>query len=289
MDDERESFGSPFFVFIAIYLHHHLFVLGRAMIISKLLTFPLVNVGMPRMRRFTLVMMMFAVSGMINGCVGLPDFNNLLIPATNDKKPNYARGSEAGQATKGRVPLDVPPELRAEVNVPMPDQVAVDVARGDVKMSAEEKKAVAGKAVSLDTRLYTQSPAKVFSTVIDAMTALNLPVDSVDSPSGTITTTWIHPNSNTVNSYVGAAMSMFGAGPTYERHRFIVRVFRDKNGQTQLQVRTLGQSFINRHWVFKAIKRKMANELFSAVEERLVQPVSSPPNDTGTSLPTGNP
>ena len=186
-------------------------------------------------------------------------------------KPDYARGAKSAQA-KGRPPLEVPPELRKEVEVPMPDEVAVNAARGDVKMSPEEKAAVAGKAVSLDTRLYDKPAAEVFSAVLDAMTALNLPVDSVDSPSGTVTTEWVRPNANTPNVYVGTLLNVFGAGPVHLRFRHIVRVFRTKDGKTELQVRTLGQQFINRHWVNKPLKRQAANELFSAIEERLGNP-----------------
>ncbi len=187
----------------------------------------------------------------------------------NDNKPDYVRGSKDSGQAKGHAPLEIPPELRQKVEVPMPDKVAIDAARGDVKMSKEEKEAVAGKSVSLDTRLYTVNPAKVFSAVLDAMTALNLPVESVDSPSGTITSDWIRPNANTTNSYMGAVTSMFGAGPVIIRYRFIVRVFRTQAGQSELQIRTLGQRFINRHWVNKPLKRKKANELFSAIDERI--------------------
>jgi len=134
--------------------------------------------------------------------------------------------------------------------------------------------------------VYDHSPAQVFSAVIDAMTALNVPVESVDSPSGTVTSAWIRFDSANVNSYVGAAMDVFGAGPVHTRHRFIVRVFRMKDGKTQLQIRTLAQQFIQRHWVNKRLKRKVANELFSAVEERIGAQVS---DDAGESLPTGNP
>jgi len=209
-----------------------------------------------------------------------------MLWAVDDNKPDYARGSDAGPDAKGRAPLDIPPELRNEMSVPMPDQVAVDAARGDVKMSVEEKKAVAGKAVSLDTRLYANTAADVFSNVIDAMTALNMPVESVDSPSGTITTAWVRKNASKQGGYMSAAMNVFGGGPQATRYRFIVRVFRMADGQTQMQIRTLGQQFINRHWVFKQLKRKVANELFSAVEERLAPLADKPAVPAqGASLP----
>jgi len=218
------------------------------------------------------------------GCQGLS--MPQMFWSSDDSKPDYARGSNDNPRTAGgRAPLNVPPELRKQIEVPMPDQVAIDAAQGEVKISPEEKKAIAGKAVSLDERIYDQSPAVVFSAVIDAMTATNFPVDSVDSPSGTITTAWIRADSNNMNVYVGAAMNVFGAGPVHTRYRFIVRVFRMKDGKTQLQIRTLGQQFSNRHWVNKRLKRKVAGELFSAVEERIGQQVGG----TDEPLPTGTP
>jgi len=206
--------------------------------------------------------------------------------SVDDNKPDYARGSRDNPRSEGRAPLDVPPELRKEIEVPMPDKVATEAAQGGARISAREKKMIAGKAVSLDARVYDQSAAQVFSAVIDAMTALNMPVESVDSPSGTITSAWVRLDSSNPNAYVGAAMDMFGAGPMHTRHRFIVRVFRMKDGNTQLQIRTLAQQYIRRHWVNKILKRKVANELFIAVEERIGRQV---PGGVEESLPTGNP
>ena len=205
-----------------------------------------------------------------------------------DNKPDYARGSADNPRAKGRAPLDVPPELRNEVSVPMPDKVATEAAQGGAKID----KSVAGKAVSLDARVYDVAPAQVFSAVVDAMTALNMPVESVDSPSGTITSAWIRHDSSNPNAYIGAAMDVFGAGPVHTRHRFIVRVFRMKDGKTQLQIRTLAQQFMRRHWVNKMLKRKVANELFVAVEERLGAQApehAGAADDTGAKPPTGNP
>jgi len=206
--------------------------------------------------------------------------------SNDDNKPDYARSGKDGGAADSRVPLDVPPALREEISVPMPDKVAVAAARGDVKMTAEEKEAVAGKAVSLDTRLYDKTPGEVFSSAIDGMTSLNLPLESVDSPSGTITTDWVRKDASEATSYFGAAMNAFGVGtPLAIRYRFIVRVFRMPNAQTQLQIRTLGQIYTNRHWVYKEIKRKVADEVFIATEERLgdlnAKPVSQSPVPTG--------
>lgn len=234
------------------------------------------------MRRIPLFIF-FASTLLVAGCQGgLPQ----MFWSVDDNKPDYARGSKDNPRSEGRAPLDVPPELRKDIEVPMPDKVATEVAQGGARIPTREKKMIAGKAVSLDTRVYDQSPAAVFSAMIDAMTALNMPVESVDSPSGTITSAWIRLDSSNPNAYVGAAMDVFGAGPTHTRHRFIVRVFRMKDGKTQLQIRTLAQQFIRRHWVNKMLKRKVANELFVAVEERIGQQVSG---NTKKSLPTKNP
>lgn len=225
------------------------------------------------MKRTYLMMVIFVSASMLNACVGLPNLGNMFYPIESDK-PDYARGGRDNTASKGRVPLDVPPELRKEIEVPMPDKVATEAAQGGKGLSSQAKKLIAGKAVSLDAREYDVTPARIFSSVVDSMTALNMPVDSVDSPSGTITTTWIRLDSSKANAYVGSVMNMFGAGPAHTRHRFVVRVFRMQDGKTQLQIRTLAQQFLNRHWVNKILKRKVANELFSAVEERIGSPVS---------------
>jgi len=186
--------------------------------------------------------------------------------------PAYARGSDGSHTQAGsRVPLDVPPELRQELEVPMPDQVAVDAASGaGTKIDKVRKQAMAGNAVSLDARQYNVPPALLFSSVLDAMTALNLPVDSVDSPSGTLTTEWVRRDSTSQNTYVDSAMSLFGGGPTHERYRYVVRIFR-AGQQSQLEIRTLGQRFVNKHWVNTPLKIKLANELFTAVEEQLTR------------------
>jgi len=199
---------------------------------------------------------------LLAGCQGV---NMPKLFWSNDDRPDYARSSGTQAQGRSRAPLNVPPELRKDIEVPIPEKVAVDVAKGD----RTTKAAVAGKAVSLNTRAYANSPAQIFSATIDAMTALNMPVQSVDSPSGVITTDWIRPNANSQNRYFGAITSMVGAGPVHLRYRFVVRVFRAKNSQTELQIRTLGQQFLSGHWVNKPIKRKVHLELFSAIEERL--------------------
>ncbi len=240
---------------------------------------------MPSMKRSSLILVMLLSAGALNACIGLPGFSDMLYPVTSGQ-PAYARSEKQHPAAKDRTPLAVPPELRKEIEVPMPERVATKAARGDGGVTAEEKKAIAGKAVSLDSRVYDQTAARIFSAVVDAMTSLNMPVASVDSPSGTITTDWIRPNANSANSYAGVVMNMFGGG-THTRHRFVIRVFRTGDHGSQLQIRTLGQQFINRHWVNKPVRRKVANELFSAVEERIVD--RAPGGGSGASPPKGKP
>lgn len=179
------------------------------------------------------------------------------------------------QAAKAEVrkPLDVPPELRGDVSVPEASSIAQTQ-----EMPAQYKKQVAGKAVSLDGKVYETTADRVFSTVIDAMTSLNLPVQSVDSASGTITTDWVKVGANNPNAAtMGLLNNMFGQGISAKRYRFVVRVLRqsDPTGTnealTRLEIRTLGQAFQNSRWVNKTFSRGYANQVFSAVDERLTK------------------
>lgn len=239
---------------------------------------------MKRTRRLSICL---ASSLLLAACSGMPQ----LFWKSNDNKPDYARGKGGSSQADSRAPLDVPPELREQVEVPMPDKVATETARagkGGVKMSEAEKEAVAGKAVSLDARIYEQMPAPVFSAVVDAMTALNLPVQSVDSPSGTVTTEWIREGANNA-SLISTVGGMFGAGPAITHYRYVVRVLRTESDKTRLEIRTLGQQYINHHWVNRPIKQKISNDLFSAVEERLGQTSKPATSDTGKKEPANNP
>ncbi len=191
----------------------------------------------------------------------------LFWSTTEGDQPAYARGTGSSPATQSRAPLDVPPSLRGEVEVPVSD---TDVSKSG-ESSGPVKEAVAGKAVALDAKLYATDAANVFSAVVDAMTALDMPVQSVDSPSGTVTTDWIRQGSKNANS--SAIASMFGAGGVQgRRHRFVVRVLRqttEEKVQTRLEIRTVGQAYMNRHWVNRSMPRKVSGKLFSAVDERL--------------------
>jgi len=112
---------------------------------------------------------------------------------------------------------------------------------------------------------------------------LNIPVQSVDSASGIITSDWIRRGSNSgMGSLLGGLMGDNSHAPT--RHRFIVRVFRMKavdHPGSKLEIRVLGQMYLNKHWVNKPFKRKISLELFAAVEKQLgrVQPQQAPVED----------
>jgi len=79
-----------------------------------------------------------------------------------------------------------------------------------------------------------------------------------------------------VNVYVDVVTGMFGGGPTHTRYRYVVRVLRVSDHQTQLEIRTLGQQFINKHWVNTPLKINPTEELFSAVEERIPRAEEKP-------------
>jgi len=170
--------------------------------------------------------------------------------------------------SESRPALDVPPSLRGEVEVPDAGAIAVQQA-----LPERYKKSVAGKRVALDARLYDASVGTVFSAVIDSMTALSLPVQSVDSASGTITTDWVRTDSN--NPSVNSLFNAFGGGgPQAIRYRYIARVLRETSNEvtkTRMEVRTMGQVFNAGHWVNKKLTRKRADELFSRVEELLAK------------------
>ncbi|MDX8393674.1 MAG: hypothetical protein R8K21_03705 [Mariprofundales bacterium] len=174
---------------------------------------------------------------------------------------------KAAQAAT-RKPLDVPPDLRALAVLPKPEQVSIGAVPAIPKMVVDNK--VVGKHIALDARIYPKmTAAQVFSATIDAMTALNLPVQSVDSPSGTLTTDWVRDHASDPNAGASAMGSLFGAGILGYRYRYIVRVLRQPTQGIRLEIRTLGQAFIAKRWVNKALTRKISNELFTATEEQL--------------------
>ncbi|TLS77355.1 hypothetical protein FE236_04270 [Mariprofundus erugo] len=220
------------------------------------------------MKRISLLTLIFLSSVSLPSCSeGLP---KMAWGVDEGTQPAYAQGGDAA-APNARAPLDVPPELRAELEVPAADSVAT--VSDDKVLPENYRKAVAGKYVALDAKLYEANPGQVFSAMIDAMTALNLPVQSVDSPSGTLTTDWIRKGagkSNAVSMF--ANLFDFGGGPKIVRYRYVVRVMRamvEGHAQSQLEIRTIGQVYDGHNWVNAQLKQKVADDLFSAFEEQL--------------------
>jgi len=149
---------------------------------------------------------------------------------------------------------------RGDASVPLPGQVAVK------EHIAGIDQAIAGEKATLDTRIYDDSASRVFSSVVDALTALNMPIQRVNSSSGLITTDWIWQNANTVN------VALSNGRMQTVRYRFFVRLARrPSSGKVQLEIRTLGQTRIDKEWVTGPLKRKVSEELFSAVEEQLAR------------------
>ena len=153
-------------------------------------------------------------------------------------------------------------------------------------MPGSYRKAVAGKYVALDAKIYDATAGQVFSAVVDAMTALNLPVQSVDSPSGTLTTDWIRKGGGNGNA-LGMFSNLFdfGGGMKIVRYRYVARVMRATvAGQTQpkaqLEIRTIGQVYNGHNWVNAQLKDKVAKDLFSAFEEQLASTQAQAPKPT---------
>jgi len=180
-----------------------------------------------------------------------------------------------------RTALVVPPELRGEIELPAANEVATQ--NDSALLPKKYTEAVTGKGVALDARAYPAAADKVFSAAIDAMTSLNLPIQSVDSRSGIITTDWIRKGTNSnISTVLGGMVGLTGSTPI--RHRFVVRVFRMKTAgkvTSKLEIRVLLQSFIAKHWVNKPAHKKIALELFSAVEEQLTRMKGNAPLSDG--------
>jgi len=212
---------------------------------------------------------MFILMAFLSGCSEMP---KLFWKNDEGRTAKISKGGSE-MAAPSRAALVVPPALQGKITLPMAEQVATSQGElSSAMIPVAAKKVVAGKAVALDVRLYAVDAAPLFSAVIDAMTALNIPVESVDSPSGTVTSDWMRKDA--ASSAVGGLANIFGGGgaPRAVRHRFVVRVLRqdlDGTPHSRLEVRTLAQVFQSRHWMNRPIKRKVSNELFSAVEERI--------------------
>jgi len=203
-------------------------------------------------------------------------------------QPAYAQGGKQQTAAGRRAPLEVPPELRAELTIPAADAVARD--NDDKALPEAYRKSVAGKYVALDAKLYEATAGQVFSSAIDAMTALNLPVQSVDSPSGTLTTDWIRKGAGKADALtMFTGMFDLGTGAVVVRYRYVVRVMRatiEGHEQSRLEIRTIGQIYKGGRWINAQLKRKAADELFVAVEEQLGRVQAQAPKPAPAQAPT---
>jgi hypothetical protein len=158
---------------------------------------------------------------------------------------------------------DIAPELHANRQLPMAGDIGITASAG--KLPEKYRQLLASQTPALDTRIYGQTIAKVFSAAVDAMTSLNIPVESVDSPNGVVISDWVRKGENNLT---------MPSIKSYTRHRFIVYIYRTgrkSGGITGMEVRVLGQIFHNRHWINSPIKRKLSEELFTAVDEQLVR------------------
>ena len=215
------------------------------------------------MKNIRLLLYLFVTAMLLASCG-----DRAFLYLHDDDKPAYTNSGKSTGKAAAREPLDVPPELRAKLKLPGAERIASNV---DEKVLPKKyQEAVAGKAVSLDARMYVLTPAEVFSAVVDAMTSLNIPVESVDSLSGIVTSDWIRKGENSVS-----IAAMFGGSSSkVTRHRFIVRVYHailEGKQMTKLEIRLLGQVLQSRRWLNRPIKREVSKELFVAVEEQLTR------------------
>ncbi len=166
-----------------------------------------------------------------------------------------SRGEKATSVSGDR--QNALPEGRAAASVPLPGLIATKPPGLD--------KVFAGRMVAVDSRIYDASVDRVFSAVIDAMTALNIPVKHVDSPGGTISTDWVFQNadSTTITLEAGKRVTI--------RYRFYVRVLPVQGTGIRLEIRTLAQQRIRDDWTPIRFKRKVSTELFDAVRDQLAR------------------
>ncbi len=213
----------------------------------------------PMIKYTTLLMILFTTSA----CA-----NRQMFWDVDDKSGSQPSifGTKSTPVAENRAPLELPPELRADIELPMANAVSSNSSNEAV--SEKYRQAVTGKKVALDARVYDAAADQTFSAVVDAMTSLSMPVDSVDSASGIVTTDWIRKGAYN-NNLIG---NLIGSSGKLTRHRYVVRVFRVKNEQqpqSRLEVRTLLQGYTNGHWVNTAMNKKHAEAFFVTVEEQL--------------------
>jgi len=190
---------------------------------------------------------------------------------TVDEERAGSVASPAGVATADVEPDQAPPVSDykpAERELPIPRGIG---AEGD-KLPEKYRKLLAGNAFALVERTYGQSVADLFSASIDAMTSLNVAIESVDSSNGVITSDWVREGENNPNRQATTGLK---GGVVLTRHYYILHTYtvQTESGasQAKLELRVLGQAFEGGQWVSRALRRDVSEELFTAVEEQLAR------------------
>ena len=217
--------------------------------------------------RYTLrYFLLFLMLLMFAACSGMPQ---LFWNMDEDHGGKASVGDAPVDSNEeSRVAPEMSPEFYAESELPMAGDIGAS-ADAD-RLPEKYRKAMADMAVTLDTRLYDARPDQVFSALVDAMISLNLPVNAVDSPNGIVTSDWVRKGENNPNMLDTSGVR----GDPATRHRFIVRIYRastETGGKTRLEVRVLGQAYEGKQWVNRQLKRKVSEELFTAVDEQLTR------------------
>ncbi|ATX83017.1 hypothetical protein Ga0123462_2183 [Mariprofundus ferrinatatus] len=193
-----------------------------------------------------------------------------------------------GSGEAFRAPLNLPPELTGELNLPAVDEKAtLTAAAAPLPEKYDVIVAKAGKKVALNARLYDVTAGQLLSSALDAMTQMNLPVNSVDSPSGIITTDWVRKGDSALSDSILGSIGMSRINVV--RYRFIVRVFRLNEGgihRSRVEVHLLTQAYQNGHWLNKRSLSDRSDELFAAIEEQVarIPPAREAPAEAARSI-----
>jgi len=204
------------------------------------------------MRNPMRVILIASVALMFSACSGMPQ---LFWDADGSQNPQQESGEEGNN--KGTQTVAISPEVHADYEIPSAGKVAVRAG----PMPEKYKNMLTGRAVTLDVRSFNAPPGTVFSSVVDAMLSLNIPVDVVDSPSGIITSDWVREGEDDPTFQP----SIIG----FKRHAFVVRVVPATEGTSNLEIHVIGQEYERNQWVDRPLKRKVSEELYSAVDELL--------------------
>ncbi len=175
---------------------------------------------------------------LFSACSQMPDMPNLFWD-TEDAQHEPDTVSPGRNAEPQPALTDgVSAELRTDRQLPMAEQIGKAAIAG--KLPQQYRTLLGDDAITVDARSYGRTVAELFSAVIDAMTSLNIPIESVDSPNGVITSGWIGKGEND--------LTMPGI-KAYTRHRFIIYIYRSggKSGDmSRMEVRVPGQLYEKR-------------------------------------------